>query len=130
MCSIGYANLAAYVANVFSAHPTHRQTIPIYHWPLCIDRLVVQSVNCGSKSVNLSSRSVSSSLIFLFLFQLPSNTCGNSQWKAASVEGKKFAKKAQTGCMLATCRHAFVLKALDMERGEMFVYPYILQVST
>ena len=31
--------------------------------------------------------------------------------------------------MLATCRHSLVLKALDMERGEMYAYPYILPVN-
>ncbi|XP_067951302.1 uncharacterized protein [Watersipora subatra] len=29
--------------------------------------------------------------------------------------------------MLATCRHVFILKGLDMKRGEIFQYPYILQ---
>jgi hypothetical protein len=32
--------------------------------------------------------------------------------------------------MLATCRHSLLLKGLDMLQGEMFAYPYILQVCT
>ena len=62
--------------------------------------------------------------------QKVTKACGDTQWKAAASTGSKFAKKEETGCMLATCRHSLLLKGLDMERGEMFVYPYLLQVIT
>jgi hypothetical protein len=55
--------------------------------------------------------------------------CGDSVWKAAAVKGKAYANKDVTGCMLATCRHCYLLKALDMKRGEIYAYPYALQVS-
>lgn len=44
------------------------------------------------------------------------------------VKGRKHSSKDETGVMLATCRHVLVLKALDMTRGEVFEYPYVLQV--
>lgn len=54
--------------------------------------------------------------------------CGDVTFKAAKSGGQKHKYKDETGLMLATCRHMFVLKALDMKRGEIFEYPYILQV--
>ena len=55
------------------------------------------------------------------------DSCGI--WKAAKGAASRFAKKDQMGCLFATCRHSLLLKALDMTRGEMFVYPYIMQVG-
>ena len=56
------------------------------------------------------------------------NTCDDSTWTAARTRGKKYEKKDVCGLMLATCRHVLVHKALDMSRGEIYAYPYILQV--
>ncbi|XP_067944862.1 uncharacterized protein [Watersipora subatra] len=56
-----------------------------------------------------------------------SNRCGDTVWKAASAKGKAFSKKDVTGCLLATCRHCFLLKGLDMTRGEIYAYPYTMQ---
>lgn len=50
-------------------------------------------------------------------------------WQAAKTKGRSHKNKDETGVMLATCRHMLVLKALDMSRGEIYEYPYILQVS-
>jgi hypothetical protein len=57
------------------------------------------------------------------------NSCGESILKAARVVGQKFVNKDETGVMLATCRHVMILKGLDMHRGEIYEYPYLLQVS-
>ena len=54
--------------------------------------------------------------------------CGDSVWKAAAVKSRAHGKKDETGCMLATCRHCLLLKGLDMKRGEVYAYPYCLQV--
>lgn len=69
------------------------------------------------------------SLKLLCSIQKVDNHCGESTWKAANVGGRKFAKKDETGVMLGTCRHTMILRALDMYRGEIYEYPYILQVA-
>lgn len=63
------------------------------------------------------------------LLQTITKTCGETTWKAAATQGKSFAKKTVTGCMLASCRHSMVLGGLDMHRGEIYAYPYALQVN-
>ena len=63
------------------------------------------------------------------MFLQSESTCGSTEWKAASTTARKHGKKAETGCMLASCRHCFLLKGLDMTRGKVYAYPYILQVS-
>lgn len=66
----------------------------------------------------------------LVVLQKVTKTCGETTWKAAAAtQGKAFTKKTVTGCMLATCRHSLVLKGLDMHRGEIYAYPYTLQVT-
>ena len=55
--------------------------------------------------------------------------CGDTTLRTARTGGKAHKSKDETGLMLATCRHVFVLKALDMKRGEIYEYPYILQVT-
>lgn len=57
-----------------------------------------------------------------------SKVCGSSAFKANENKGRAHSKKEETGAMIATCRHSLVLKALDMTRGEIYAYPYILQV--
>ena len=68
-------------------------------------------------------------LKFYSIIQDVTNTCGDSVWKAAKLGGRFHSKKDQTGVMLATCRHSLILKALDMHRGEIYEYPYLLQAS-
>ena len=63
------------------------------------------------------------------IIQDVNNVCGDSVWKAAKLGGKLHSKKDQTGVMLSTRRHSLILKALDMHRGEIYEYPYLLQVS-
>lgn len=46
-----------------------------------------------------------------------------------ATKPKSYAKKDETGCLLATCRHCLLLKGLDMYRGEIYAYPYTLQVN-
>ena len=67
-------------------------------------------------------------MVHYFSWQPVTNTCGESTWKAAKTGGRRFTNKDETGVMLATCRHVFILKGLDMYRGEIYEYPYILQV--
>ena len=57
------------------------------------------------------------------------SSCGDTSLKAARAVGRPHASKDETGLMGATCRHFFVLKALDTHRGEIYEYPYILQVD-
>ena len=45
------------------------------------------------------------------------------------VEGRKHGSKDETGVMLATCRHVLVPKGLNMTRGEVLEYPYVLLVA-
>lgn len=54
--------------------------------------------------------------------------CGDTALKSCKVGGRPHQSKDETGLMLASCRHVFILKALDMYRGEIYEYPYILQV--
>ncbi|XP_076616610.1 uncharacterized protein LOC143339323 [Chaetodon auriga] len=53
--------------------------------------------------------------------------CGDSQWTAARETSKRASKLDEEGMEVAVCRHGFLLKALNMYRGEIFAYPLYLQ---
>ncbi|XP_060721178.1 uncharacterized protein LOC132842472 isoform X3 [Tachysurus vachellii] len=53
--------------------------------------------------------------------------CGDSQWTAARETSRKASKLDEEGMEVAVCRHGFLLKALNMYRGEIFAYPLYLQ---
>ncbi|KAF6737168.1 hypothetical protein FQA47_022143 [Oryzias melastigma] len=54
-------------------------------------------------------------------------SCGNSQWSAARETSKQANKLDEEGVEIAVCRHGFLLKGLNMFRGEIFAYPMFLQ---
>ncbi|KAK0135450.1 Tripeptidyl-peptidase 2 [Merluccius polli] len=54
-------------------------------------------------------------------------TCGDSQWTAARESSRRASKLDEEGMEVAVCRHGFLLKALNMYRGEIFAYPLFLQ---
>ncbi|XP_026051352.1 uncharacterized protein LOC113038265 [Carassius auratus] len=54
-------------------------------------------------------------------------TCGDSQWTAAREASRRASKLDEEGMEVAVCRHGFLLKALNMYRGEIFAYPLYLQ---
>lgn len=53
--------------------------------------------------------------------------CGKSRWAAARESSNKNPKVDEEGLEVAVCRHSFLLKALNMYRGEIFAYPLYLQ---
>lgn len=53
--------------------------------------------------------------------------CGDSQWTAARETSRRASKLDEEGIGVAVCRHGFLLKALNMYRGEIFAYPLYLQ---
>ncbi|XP_034556273.1 uncharacterized protein LOC117824805 isoform X2 [Notolabrus celidotus] len=54
--------------------------------------------------------------------------CGTGEWVAARESSNKSASKVdEEGVEVAVCRHGFLLKALNMFRGEIFAYPLYLQ---
>lgn len=53
--------------------------------------------------------------------------CGDSQWTAARESSRRASKLDEEGMEVAVCRHGFLLKALNMYRGEIFAYPLYLQ---
>ncbi|KAF3861187.1 hypothetical protein F7725_001442 [Dissostichus mawsoni] len=53
--------------------------------------------------------------------------CGESHWTAARETSKRASKLDEEGVEIAVCRHGFLLKALNMYRGEIFAYPMFLQ---
>ncbi|KAF3851721.1 hypothetical protein F7725_013493 [Dissostichus mawsoni] len=54
--------------------------------------------------------------------------CGSGQWSAARETANKSASKLdEEGVEVAVCRHGFLLKGLNMFRGEIFAYPLYLQ---
>lgn len=55
--------------------------------------------------------------------------CGGTQWTAARATSKKQACIDEEGLEVAVCRHGFLLKALNMFRGEIYAYPLYLQHS-
>ncbi|ROI15872.1 hypothetical protein DPX16_0564 [Anabarilius grahami] len=54
-------------------------------------------------------------------------TCGDSQWTVARETSRRASKLDEEGMEVAVCRHGFLLKALNMYRGEIFAYPLYLQ---
>ncbi|KAG1937625.1 hypothetical protein F2P79_018084 [Pimephales promelas] len=54
-------------------------------------------------------------------------TCGDSHWTAARETSRRASKLDEEGMEVAVCRHGFLLKALNMYRGEIFAYPLYLQ---
>ncbi|KAK0153141.1 hypothetical protein N1851_005188 [Merluccius polli] len=54
-------------------------------------------------------------------------TCGDSQWTAAWETSRRASKLDEEGMEVAVCCHGFLLKALNMYRGEIFAYPLFLQ---
>ncbi|XP_072574324.1 uncharacterized protein [Paramormyrops kingsleyae] len=53
-------------------------------------------------------------------------TCGSSSWTAAKETSRRTTKLDEEGMEVAVCRHGFLLKALNMYRGEIFAYPMYL----
>ncbi|XP_050957445.1 uncharacterized protein LOC127158330 [Labeo rohita] len=54
-------------------------------------------------------------------------TCGDSQWTAARETSRRASKLDEEGMEVVVCCHGFLLKALNMYRGEIFAYPLYLQ---
>ncbi|KAL0966187.1 hypothetical protein UPYG_G00292040 [Umbra pygmaea] len=53
--------------------------------------------------------------------------CGDSHWTAARETSRQANKLDEEGVEIAVCRHGFLLKGLNMYRGEIFAYPMYLQ---
>ena len=51
--------------------------------------------------------------------------CGGS-WTAAKNVSRKHGSLDETGLEVATCRHRFGQKALNMKQGELYAYPLYL----
>ncbi|XDV52425.1 hypothetical protein PO909_021154, partial [Leuciscus waleckii] len=59
--------------------------------------------------------------------QLPGQgRCGSSSWTAAKETSRRTFKLDEEGMEVAVCWHGFLLKALNMFRGEIFAYPMYL----
>ncbi|XP_056156542.1 uncharacterized protein LOC130130752 [Lampris incognitus] len=54
-------------------------------------------------------------------------TCGASQWAAARETSRRASKLDEEGVEVAVCCHGYLLKGLNMYRGEIFAYPLYLQ---
>ena len=52
--------------------------------------------------------------------------CGTSRWKAAKAASKTMQHLDETGVVIAGCRHIIAQKALNMFRGEMYMYTYFI----
>lgn len=57
-------------------------------------------------------------------------TCGASQWAAARETSRRATKLDEEGVEVAVCRHGYLLRALNMFRGEIYAYPMFLQAET
>ncbi|XP_072016504.1 uncharacterized protein [Amphiura filiformis] len=55
--------------------------------------------------------------------------CGDSKWKAAREVKSRNSKMAETGLVVAGCRHAIAQKAVNMFAGELYAYAHFLHVS-
>ena len=53
--------------------------------------------------------------------------CGESQWTTARESSRRASKLDEEGMEVAVSRHGFLLKALNMYRGEIFANPLYLQ---
>ncbi len=61
-------------------------------------------------------------------FQIGDNTCSETHRQAARNKCSSVSSQAETGLCLAACRHAVVLKAINMFQGEIFAYPlFVIQ---
>ncbi|KAJ0037241.1 hypothetical protein NL108_018405 [Boleophthalmus pectinirostris] len=59
---------------------------------------------------------------------LAKGRCGSSQCTAAKETARKSSSKIdEEGVEVAVCRHGFLLRGLNMYRGEIFAYPLYLQ---
>lgn len=64
----------------------------------------------------------------LCCFKTTDNTCGTSHWQAARTKCKSMTTQDETGLCLAACRHAIILKGINMYQGEIFAYPlFVIQ---
>ncbi|KAI2647104.1 Lysine--tRNA ligase [Labeo rohita] len=53
--------------------------------------------------------------------------CGESHWTTTRETSKQANKLDEEGVEIAVCRHGFLLRGLNMYRGEIFAYPMFLQ---
>ncbi|XP_030222959.1 uncharacterized protein LOC115551390 isoform X2 [Gadus morhua] len=53
--------------------------------------------------------------------------CGETHWSAARETSRQSSKLDEEGVEVAVCRHGFLLKGLNMYRGEIFADPMFLQ---
>lgn len=61
-------------------------------------------------------------------FKEKSSYCGQT-WQAAKSRSKSFKNLKETGLVVGCCKHAIMLKALNMYKGEIYAYPLTLQVK-
>lgn len=52
--------------------------------------------------------------------------CGTTRWKAAKAVSKTMPNLDETGIVTGSCRHVVSQKAVNMFRGEMYVWYIIL----
>ncbi len=65
-----------------------------------------------------------------FTSQLPGQgRCGRSSWTAAKETSRRTFKLDEEGMEVAVCRHGFLLKALNMFRGEIIINCLLLNVT-
>lgn len=65
-----------------------------------------------------------------FTSQLPGQgRCGSSSWTAAKETSRRTYKLDEEGMEVAVCRHGFLLKALNMFRGQIIINCLLLNVT-
>lgn len=92
-----------------------------------VDRFVngVQSNKCTLEVCNYSLASY-----FCLSFTLQNSTrCGETHWKAAKCRSRSMKHQAETGLAMICCRHAMLLKGINMMQGEIFAYPLYLHMK-
>ncbi|KAF3837653.1 hypothetical protein F7725_009421 [Dissostichus mawsoni] len=97
--------------------------------PACTPEMLAVSAD-GKRKLYRFRRSGSSddSAFFNGLFVAEDSVAhGDSQWTAARETSRRASKLDEEGMEVAVCRHGFLLKALNMYRGEIFAYPLYLQ---
>lgn len=60
-------------------------------------------------------------------FKEKSSYFGLTYWQAAKSRSKSFKNLEETGLVVGCCKHAIMLKALNMYQGEIYAYPLTLQ---
>ena len=65
----------------------------------------------------------------MFFFLQNSTKCGETHWKAAKCRSQSMKKQAETGLAMICCRHAMLLKGINMMQGEIFAYPLYLHLK-